>query len=378
MSLFDHREFVEHEQISYFHDPVSGLKSIIAIHDTTLGPALGGCRLWPYASDEEALTDVLRLSRGMTYKAAIAGLNLGGGKSVIIAKPGDKGEALFRAFGRCVAALGGRYITAEDVNTTVDDMEFIHQETDEVVGLRTEQGGSGDPSPFTAWGAFQGLKAALVRVFGTPDLQGRRVAVQGVGHVGQHLARMIRDEGAHVTATDVDSERLAQAKEIVPDLEIVKPEEIYDVKADVFAPCALGASINEKTIPRLRCRIVAGSANNQLATTECGTELGRKNILYAPDYAINAGGLINVAYELEGYERSRAERHVGRIYDIMTRIFNYAQEQSIPTWLAADRLAEARITALRGLRPRHLPEHARPVRVRRPFPLGSNERPSFL
>jgi leucine dehydrogenase len=378
MSLFDHREFVEHEQVSYFHDPVSGLKSIIAIHDTTLGPALGGCRLWPYASDEEALTDVLRLSRGMTYKAAIAGLNLGGGKSVIIAKPTDKGEALFRAFGRCVASLGGRYITAEDVNTTVDDMEYIHQETDDVVGLRTEQGGSGDPSPFTAWGTFQALKAALVRVFGTTDFQGRSVAIQGVGHVGHHLARMLRDEGAHVTATDVDNDRLQQTAEIVPDLETVKPDEIYDVKADIFAPCALGASINEKTIPRLRCRIVGGSANNQLATTECGTELGRRNILYVPDYAANAGGLINVAYELEGYERSRAERHVGRIYDIMTRIFNYAQEQSIPTWLAADRLAEARITALRGLRPRYLPPHARAARTRRLAPAGSSERPSFL
>jgi leucine dehydrogenase len=378
MSLFDHREFVEHEQISYFHDPVSGLKTIIAIHDTTLGPALGGCRLWPYASDEEALTDVLRLSRGMTYKAAIAGLNLGGGKSVIIAKPEDKSEALFRAFGRCVASLGGRYITAEDVNTTIDDMEFIHQETDEVVGLRTEQGGSGDPSPLTAWGAFHGLKAALVRVFGTPDLQGRSVAVQGVGHVGQHLARMLRDEGAHVTATDVDPQRLEQTKEMISDLEIVKPDEIYDVKADVFAPCALGASINDKTLPRLRCRIVAGSANNQLATPECGTELGRRGILYAPDYAINAGGLINVAHELEGYERSRAERHVRRIYDIMTRIFDYAEDQSIPTWLAADRLAEARITSLRGLRPRHLPPHARPVRTRRQAPQGSSERPSFL
>lgn len=378
MSLFDHSEFVEHEQVSYFHDAVSGLKAIIAIHDTTLGPALGGCRLWPYASDEEALTDVLRLSRGMTYKAAISGLNLGGGKSVIIAKPSDKNEALLRAFGRSVAALGGRYITAEDVNTTVDDMEFIHQETDDVVGLRTEQGGSGDPSPFTAWGAFQGLKAALVRVFGTAEMQGRSVAIQGVGHVGQHLARMLHDEGARITATDVDAERLARTKEMVPDLEIVKPDEIYDVKADVFAPCALGASINEKTIPRLRCRIVAGSANNQLATPECGTELGRRNILYVPDYAVNAGGLINVAYELEGYERSRAERHVSRIYDIMTRIFNYAQEQSIPTWLAADRLAEARIASLRGLRPRHLPPHSRPAKARRQAPSGTSERPSFL
>lgn len=353
MSVFSNPSFSDHEEVVFVRDDAAGLKAIVAIHDTTLGPALGGLRLWPYASEDEALTDVLRLSRGMTYKAAISGLNLGGGKSVIIGDPSVKSEALFRSFGRYIQGLAGRYITAEDVNINVEDIEYIYQETEYAVGIHPEHGGSGDPSPFTAWGAFQGMRAALEKVFGQADWASRSIAIQGAGHVGMHLARLLRKEKARVFVTDIHADRVQRAVEEYG-CEAVTGDQIYDLKVDVFAPCALGGSINPDTLPRLRCKIVAGSANNQLATPECGTELERRGILYVPDYALNAGGLINVALEIEGYQRELAERRVDAIYDIMKSIFAYAESHKIPTWKAADAIAEERIASLRPARGRYL------------------------
>ncbi|MHB1544173.1 MAG: Glu/Leu/Phe/Val dehydrogenase dimerization domain-containing protein [Gammaproteobacteria bacterium] len=353
MSVFSNPFFSDHEEVVFVHDDAAGLRAIVAIHDTTLGPALGGLRLWPYASEDEALTDVLRLSRGMTYKAAIAGLNLGGGKSVIMGDPSIKSEALFRSFGRYIQGLAGRYITAEDVNINVEDIELIYQETEYAVGIHPEHGGSGDPSPFTAWGAFQGMRAALEKTFGQADWASRSIAIQGVGHVGLHLARLLRKEKAQVFVTDIHADRVQRAVEEYG-CEAVTGDQIYDLKVDVFAPCALGGSINPETLPRLRCKIVAGSANNQLATPECGTELDRRGILYTPDYALNAGGLINVALEIEGYQRELAERRVNAIYDIIKKIFEHAAARGIPTWKAADAIAEERIAALTPARGRYL------------------------
>ena len=353
MSVFSNPFFSDHEEVVFVHDDTAGLKAIVAIHDTTLGPALGGLRLWPYASEDEALTDVLRLSRGMTYKAAIAGLNLGGGKSVIIGDPSIKSEALFRSFGRYIQGLAGRYITAEDVNINVEDIEYIYQETEYAVGIHPEHGGSGDPSPFTAWGAFQGMRAALEKTFGQADWASRSIAIQGVGHVGLHLARLLRKEKARVFVTDIHPDRVQRAVE-EHGCEAVSGDQIYDLKVDVFAPCALGGSINPETLPRLRCKIVAGSANNQLATPECGTELDRRGILYTPDYALNAGGLINVALEIEGYQRELAERRVNALYDLIKPIFEHAEARGIPTWKAADVIAEERIATLRPARGRYL------------------------
>ena len=345
MELFATVEDMGHEQVVFFQHQDSGLKAIVAIHDTTLGPALGGCRMWPYENEHEALTDVLRLSRGMTYKAAVAGLNLGGGKSVVIGDPKkDKSEAFFRALGRYINSLGGRYITAEDVNTTVEDMEYIFAETDNVVGVPEAHGGSGDPSPYTAFGTIRGIEACLERKYGHSDLSKASYAVQGAGNVGIHIIRRLRDAGAKVFVCDMSEEKLAQVREW--GCETVGLDDIYDVDADVYVPCALGATVNDDTIKRLKCDIVAGSANNQLATEEHGTELERRGILYAPDYAINAGGLMNVSIELQGYNRERAERQVGGIRQIIENIFQIADRDNIPSWQAADRLAEERIAAL--------------------------------
>ena len=345
MELFATVKDMGHEQVVFFQHQDSGLKAIVAIHDTTLGPALGGLRMWPYENENEALTDVLRLSRGMTYKAAVAGLNLGGGKSVVIGDPKkDKSEAFFRALGRFINSLGGRYITAEDVNTTVEDMEYIFAETDNVVGVPEAHGGSGDPSPYTAFGTIRGIEACLNRKYGHTDLSKVAYAVQGAGNVGIHIIRQLRDAGAKVFVCDMSEDKLAQVKEW--GCEVVGLDDIYDVDAEVYVPCALGATVNDETIPRLKCDIVAGSANNQLATEEHGTELERRGILYAPDYAINAGGLMNVSIELQGYNRDRAERQVSGIYQIIETIFAIADRDGIPTWQAADRLAEERIAAL--------------------------------
>ncbi len=346
MELFKTMEEMEHEQVVFFQCKYSGLKAIVAIHDTTLGPALGGLRMYNYGTEEEALTDVLRLSRGMTYKAAVAGLNLGGGKAVLIGDPQkDKSEALFRALGRFIGSLGGRYITAEDVGTTVADMDHIYAETDRVVGVHEVHGGSGDPSSFTAFGTLMGIRACLMKKYGHTDVGKMSYAVQGIGSVGRHLVEMLHKDGAKVFVCDIND---AAVQEAVKELgaEAVPLDDIYDTDADVFAPCAMGGAINEETLPRLKCSIVAGSANNQLDTDECGTELERKGILYAPDYAINAGGLINVAIELQGYDRKRSTMLVKTIYNIIGNIFQIAERDGIPSWQAADRLAEERINAI--------------------------------
>ena len=346
MDLFETMSQMGHEEVIFFHYEPTGLKAIVAIHNTVLGPALGGLRMWPYATEEEALMDVLRLSRGMTYKAAVSGLNLGGGKAVLIGDPErDKSEELFRSLGRFIGSLSHRYITAEDVGTTVDDMDYIYQETDRVVGVHQVHGGSGDPGPFTAFGTLQGIRACLERKFGHPEVGRASFAVQGVGSVGFHLAKLLRREGAKLFVTDINEERVQQT---VDDLgaESVPMDHIYDVDADVFAPCALGGIINEDTVPRLRCGIVAGSANNQLESDEWGTALEERDILYAPDYAINAGGLMNVCIELQGYDRDRAYRTVSTIHTIIRNIFRLAERDGIPSWQAADRLAEERIAAI--------------------------------
>jgi leucine dehydrogenase len=343
MEVFATLEKMGHEEVVFFQHKESGLKAIVGIHNTVLGPALGGCRMWPYKSEDEAITDVLRLSRGMTYKAAVSGLNLGGGKAVIIGEPSQKSEALFRAFGRFVQSLGGRYITAEDVNTSIADMDHIFMETDYVTGVHPVHGGSGDPSPFTAFGTIQGIKACLNKKYGHTDLAKASYAVQGLGHVGFHVVKHLRDAGAKVFVTDMHKDRVEECVKL--GAEAVSMDDIYKADAKVYVPCALGATVNEKTIPQFKFEIIAGAANNQLATNECGDVVHKKGILYAPDYAINAGGLMNVSIELQGYDRERANRMVTGIYDIMGNIFKVADRDGIPTYVSADRLADERIAA---------------------------------
>jgi leucine dehydrogenase len=336
-----------HEQVIFCHNAEAGLKAIIAIHDTTLGPSLGGLRMRPYASDAEALRDVLRLSRGMTLKAAAAGLNLGGGKAVIIGDPKrDKSEVLFRAFGRAVESLGGRYVTAEDMGTDVNDMEYIFMETAAVTGIDTSHGGSGDPSPFTALGVLQGMRAAAEVIYDGAGLEGKRVAVQGLGHVGENLVRLLLDEGASVVACDIDEERVEAVRAELPQVEIVGLDAIYDADVDIFAPCAMGSPVNDETIERIKAKIICGAANNQLDRDELGAELMRRGVLYAPDYVVNAGGLINVSLELEGYSRERALRLTRGIYYNTMKLLRIARAEGIPTNEAADRMARQRIDSL--------------------------------
>ena len=344
MGIFSEMEQRGHEQIVFCNDEESGLKAIIGIHNTTLGPSLGGCRMWNYKSEDEALIDVLRLSRGMTYKAAIAGLNLGGGKAVIIGNSKtDKTEVLFRSYGRFVEGLGGRYITAEDVGTSVRDMELVRMETKYVTGIAQTHGGGGDPSPVTGLGVFTGMKACAKRVYGSDSLSGKKVSVQGLGHVGYNLVERLVNDGAKVYVTDIDDERVQYTVEQLG-VDAVSSDEIYGLDVDVFSPCALGAVINDETIPQLKCAIVAGAANNQLADeSKHGHVLKDKGILYAPDYAINAGGLINVYNELEGYNRERALHQAEGIYGILMDIFDRAEAEDIPTHYASNRVAEDRI-----------------------------------
>lgn len=358
MNLFETIHSTGHEQVVFCHNKDAGLKAIIAIHNTTLGPALGGMRMWPYATEQEAIEDVLRLSRGMTYKAAVAGLNLGGGKSVIIGDPRkDKSEALFRAFGRFIESLHGRYITAEDVGIDVNDMEYVFQETSNCVGVHQVHGGSGDPSPFTAFGTVQGIRAALAHRYNDEEVGNYSYAVQGVGHVGFELVKLLRAEGAKVFVTDINDEAVQQAVDL--GCEAVGLDEIYEVDADVFCPTALGAIVNERTIPRFRFKIVCGAANNQLATEECGDELERRGIVYAPDYAVNAGGLMNVSIEFEGYNRERAKRMMRTIYYNVSKIFQIAKRDGIPSWKAADRMAEERIATIGKLKLPFMGRHHR-------------------
>jgi leucine dehydrogenase len=343
MKLFDTIAEMGHEQVVLCQDSASAYRGIIAVHSTTLGPALGGTRFWNYASDDDAIVDALRLARGMTYKNAVAGLNLGGGKSVIIGdnKTHDR-EMIFRAHGRFVESLGGRYITAEDVGTSTADMDYVHMETDYVSGLA---GRSGDPSPVTAHGVFRAIQAAAKNLWGSDDLSNRTIAVQGCGHVGYYLAKELHETGAKLVVTDIDGERVKRA---VADFSAraVSPDEIYGVQADVFAPCALGAIINDKTIPQLRVEIVAGAANNQLLEERHGDALEARSIMYAPDYVANAGGVINVYSELAGWTSARSFRKADEIYDTILKVFEIAKTERIPTYLAADRLAEQRIHAV--------------------------------
>ncbi len=343
MELFEYMGKYDYEQVVFNYNEASGLKAIISIHDTTLGPALGGTRIWNYENEEEALLDVLRLSRGMTYKSAAAGLNLGGGKAVII---GDckkiKSEELWRAYGRFVQSLGGRYITAEDVGTNVSDMAIVAEETDYVFGL---PGKSGDPSPVTAYGTWKGMKAAADEVFGISELRGKTIAIQGLGHVGYNLAKHIYEEGGKLIVTDLDREKI---KQVVEDFgaEAVKPEEIYGVECDIFAPCALGAVVNDNTILKFKCSVIAGAANNVLAEPRHGDILEEKGILYAPDYVINAGGVINVYEEIRGYDRERALNKAGTIYDNIKKVIEISKRDNLPTYKAADIMAEERIAKI--------------------------------
>lgn len=356
--VFESISKTEHEEVVFCQNKDAGLKAIIAIHNSVLGPALGGLRMWPYATEQDALNDVLRLSRGMTYKAAVSGLNLGGGKAVIIGDPSkDKSEALFRAFGRFVNSLNGRYITAEDVGIDVNDMEYVYRETEFVTGVHQVHGGSGDPSPFTAYGTLQGLLAALQVKYGNEDVGKYSFAVQGVGHVGMEYVKLLRERGAKVFVTDINATLVQRA---VDDYgaEAVSADQIYDVDANVYSPCALGGTVNENTLDRLKCQVICGAANNQLASNEIGDELQRRGVLYAPDYAVNAGGLMNVSLEIDGYNRERAMRMLRTIHFNLARIFEISKRDGIPTYLAADRMAEERINAIGKLRLPHLGQHA--------------------
>ncbi len=356
--IFESISKTDHEEVVFCQNKDAGLKAIIAIHNSVLGPALGGLRMWPYATEQDALNDVLRLSRGMTYKAAVSGLNLGGGKAVIIGDPSkDKSEALFRAFGRFVNSLNGRYITAEDVGIDVNDMEHVYRETEFVTGVHQVHGGSGDPSPFTAFGTLQGLMAAMQVQFGNEDVGKYSFAVQGVGHVGMEYVKLLRERGAKVFVTDINNELVKRAVEDYG-AEAVPSEHIYDVDADVYSPCALGGTVNETTLERLKCKIICGAANNQLANNAVGDEVQRRGILYAPDYAVNAGGLMNVSLEIDGYNRERAMRMLRTIHFNLARIFEISKRDNIPTYLAADRMAEERIATIGKLRLPHLGQHA--------------------
>ncbi|MDP4637605.1 MAG: leucine dehydrogenase [Crocinitomicaceae bacterium] len=330
-----------HEQILFCNDHATGLKAIIAVHNTVLGPALGGTRMWMYDNEMEALNDVLRLSRGMTYKNAISGLKLGGGKAVIIGdSKTQKSEALFRRFGQFVNGLAGKYITAEDVGISPSDMQWVSEETNYVVGL---PGKSGDPSPVTAFGVYMGMKAAAKMQYGSDDLSGKTIAVQGVGHVGEYLVSHLASENAKVFVTDINQEALKRVSEKYG-ATIVSPDEIYDVKMDIYAPCALGATVNDETLARLSCSVIAGAANNQLKDEKIhGLEVMKRGIIYAPDFAINAGGVINCFSEVEGltleWAHQKAEEIYGTIYNIVKR----SQDEGVPTYQIANKMAEERV-----------------------------------
>jgi len=329
-------------------DPTSGLHALIAVHDTTLGPAVGGTRMLPYADEQQALTDVLRLAQGMTYKSAVAETGLGGGKSVILGDPARKTPELFRALGRLVNTLEGTYLAAEDMNVSPDDLRHAHETTRWITGLPDR---SGNPSPLTALGVFAGIGATLEQVHGSADYSGRVVVIQGVGSVGSVLGTLLTEAGAHVVACDLDAER-ARRLAAQHGWDVVGNDEWMDVECDVQAPCARGATINDETIPRLRCRAVAGAANNQLAEPRHGDALAARGILYAPDYVINAGGIINIAVELspEGYRLEEARRRARGIADMLRRVFTMAREQELTPAAAADRLARERLAAGRTLR----------------------------
>ncbi|MGH9259926.1 MAG: Glu/Leu/Phe/Val family dehydrogenase [Acidimicrobiales bacterium] len=344
------------EQVAYFHDSATGLKAIVAIHSTALGPALGGTRFYPYASEDDALVDVCRLAKGMTYKHAVCGNDLGGGKAVIIGDPATvRSEALLRAYGRFVEGLSGRYLTAEDVGTTQADMDLIRRETVHVTGVSESLGGSGDPSPATAWGVLWAMKAVAERLWGSPSLAGRHVCISGVGKVGGALAGHLADEGAKLSVADVQQSAVDGVVER-HDAVAVTPETAHAVACDIFSPCALGAMLNATTIPELRCDAVVGSANNQLASLADAERLRHRGVVYAPDFVANAGGVINIAEEPHGYDHARAYDRIRSIHDTLLRVFDRAEADGITTAAAADRLAEERIASV---------SHTRLIRIGR-------------
>lgn len=357
MSVFSHSEFDNHQQVAFFNDNASGLKAIIAVHNTNLGPALGGCRMWPYASDDEALTDVLRLSRGMTYKSALANLKLGGGKAVIIGDPArDKTDALLHAMGDFIEGLGGRYITAEDSGTSVADLLKIGEKTDFVSGIDKVSAHGGDPSPSTAYGVFVSLREAVYYKLGRTDLNGVKVAVQGLGNVGYRLAEQLSDAGAELYVTDIIQANVDRAVREL-NATAVKGDQIFSLDVDVFAPCALGAAINDQTITQLRAAIVTGAANNQLATVDHGYQLHQRGILYAPDYVVNAGGIVDVFYQRkmleEGYGvdnyAADLDAKVEGIGATLREIFVRSDSENVPTFVIADQVAEERFAGANSL-----------------------------
>jgi leucine dehydrogenase len=333
-----------HEQVVFCQDSETGLKAIIAIHDTTLGPALGGTRMWNYDNESDALNDVLRLSRGMSFKAAILGLELGGGKAVIIGDARtEKTEALMRKFGQDVESLGGKYITAEDVGMSTKDMEYVHMETKYVTGIPESMGGSGDPSPVTAFGVYMGMKASAKYKWGSDNLEGKTVVVQGIGHVGENLVKHLSEEGANIIINDINEKRLNELAEQFG-ATIVMGDAIFDLDMDIYAPCALGSTVNPDTLSRLKCEIIAGAANNQLADeVRDGQTCTDKGIVYAPDFLINAGGLINVYSEIKGFDRERSINQTREIYNTTLEILKKAELENITTHAAALEIAEQRI-----------------------------------
>ncbi len=350
MSLFTHRSFDSHEEVHFIHDRASGMRAIIAIHDTTLGPAIGGCRMWDYDGEEQAVEDALRLSRSMTYKSAMAGLAMGGGKTVIWGSyEGERRRTALRAFGEAVERLHGRYWTGEDVGTSPADMDVAGERTRYVLGR--SEGGSGDPSPFTALGVVRGIEVAVRHRLGREGIGGLRVAVQGLGHVGMEVVRLLAERGAELVATDLSDARCRSARRGYG-VTIVGADEIFDIESDIFAPCALGGVLNDERIARLRCSIVAGSANNQLAEDRCGDLLWQRDILYAPDYVINAGGLINIAEELDprGYAPARARARLAVIEERLEEIFSRSQREAVAPHRIADRMAREILAAARERR----------------------------
>ncbi|HMI06554.1 MAG TPA: Glu/Leu/Phe/Val dehydrogenase [Flavobacterium sp.] len=342
--VFGQLSFDNHEQIVFCNDKDTGLKAIIGIHNTVLGPALGGTRMWKYANEWEALNDVLRLSRGMTYKSAISGLNLGGGKAVIIGDSKiDKTPEMITKFGEYVNSLSGRYITAEDVGTTTEDMDRINDVTKFVTGISESRGGSGNPSPVTAFGVYMGMKAAAKYQFGSDNLSGKKVMVQGIGHVGETLVDYLTKEGALVQITDLSQSRLDEVSKKY-DAQIFTGNDLYSADVDIYAPCALGATINDETIDKIKARVIAGAANNQLANEQVhGKILKEKGILYAPDFLINAGGIINVYAEIVGYDKAESMRRTENIYNTALDLFNFAETNGLTTYQAALAMAEKRI-----------------------------------
>lgn len=333
-----------HEQVLFCNDAKTGLRAIIAVHNTVLGPSLGGTRMWPYKNEEDALHDVLRLSRGMTFKSSISGLNLGGGKAVIIGNSHtDKSEALMRRFGQFVDSLGGKYITAEDVGISTDDIVNVSKESQHVSGLPESMGGGGDPSPVTAYGVYMGMKASAKYAWGSDSLKGKKIMVQGVGHVGQNLVKYLTEEGAVIAVSDIFEDRLKTISNTFK-VEVVNPDDVYDFSSDIYAPCALGATLNDESLSKLKCQIIAGAANNQLDNeARHSAKIQELGMVYAPDFLINAGGIINCYSEIDGYNREDAYRKTQHIYDVTLDVLNRAHDSHLPAHAVALKMAQERI-----------------------------------